>query len=214
MLTMFHILTHDCCISFYILPLKCETCFPRFKQSSSRRSHLDRTLGTSCNQTYLHSEKEKARGRREERKRDHGRSLEKRFPEWCGFLRFTTFLIVWNSLSTANKERKMSPSPHFHLDRFHEHCVTARSVAREHPGGDGILSLQRQQFPSTFLLFNYTVVAGVRNGEERCSSPLSPRHSPRTYSIRPIFVVPSITEIACLSLVFTLVLRLPSSRLS
>jgi len=79
------------------------------------------------------TQKEKARGRREERKRDHGRSLEKRFPEWCGFLRFTTFLIVWNSLSTANKERKMSPSPHFHLDRFREHCVTARSVAREHP---------------------------------------------------------------------------------
>lgn len=92
---------------------------------------------------------------------------EKRSPEWCGFLRFTTFLIVWNSLSTANKGRKTSlPRLSFHLDRFRERCATARSVASEQPEVTGSWAFQRQQLPFTFPLFNYTVARpryGVRN---------------------------------------------------
>lgn len=128
---MFYILIHDRCISFYILPLKYETCFPRFKQSLYFASRICVVLWKrhitkrTCTQRKRKREREERRGRET--------TSEKRFPEWRGFfLRFTTFLIVWNSLSSVNKGRKMSPSSEFHLDRFREHCATAYSISREH----------------------------------------------------------------------------------
>lgn len=164
-----------------------------------------RTSGTSRNQTYFRlrgsaeaSKREREGGGREGgrdretgRKRDgHTRSSEKRSSERCGFLRFTTFLIVWNSLSAAQiKEEKYSPRRGPIWTGFREHRATARSVAARAPGGDGLLGLQRQQFLSTSPLFNYTPARHSRGGGSSRLTRLSPPSS-RVFPVRPIFAVP------------------------
>lgn len=111
----------------------------------------------------------------------------------AAFLRFTTFLIVWNSLSTAQiKEEKYFTRSGPIWTGFREHRATARTVAAQAPGGDGVLSLQRQQFPSTFPLFNYTLArppafaAGMPPFVvlDEASPP------PRVFPVRSIFAVP------------------------
>lgn len=138
---------------------------------------------------------------------------------WFFFLRFTTFLIVWNSLSATNKGRKTFLLPQFHLDRFRERCATARCSRTT--GGDRILhSINNFRLRFHFLITQSLGRRGVRNAAgEHCSSHLA-KKSPLPSSNLPHpshFCSPLlITEIACLSLIFTLrYLTLPlSSRLS
>lgn len=94
--TMFYILTHDCCILIlYILSLKCEICFPRFKQNlhfAGRGSYFGDIM--LLNVLMLRErEREKREGRRE---RDHEKPvLGKTF---SGVMWFFTFYDVFNRL--------------------------------------------------------------------------------------------------------------------
>jgi len=101
--------------------------------------------------------------RKQEREKKRERETSKKPPRknvfWSDVV-FFTFYERFNrldSLFSANKRRKMSLSAEFHLDRFRQHCaITHQSRSLE---GDGILSLQRRQFLSTFLI---TRSLGVR----------------------------------------------------
>lgn len=128
--------------SFCILPLKCETCFPRFKQSLhlAGRSWVVLWQRHVTKRTCIQREREKERDRDGEGRKRPWPVLSKALSG--GFLRFTTFLIIWNSLSTANKGRKMS------LPCLSFIWIDSENVAQRHvaslaraPGGDGILSL-------------------------------------------------------------------------
>lgn len=106
--------------------------------ASSRSSEISRaTKRTSC--------------LREAGRRDCARG--ERSPERCGLSRFTTFLIVRNSLSAAQiKERKTLAT--------RSEVPSGPRRFRERRRRSPRRGLQRQQFPSTFPLFNYTVALG------------------------------------------------------
>jgi len=102
----------DHCISFYILPLKYETWFPKFKQSLHFTDRFWIVFWERHVTKHICTQK-KEKTKKGEKKRKKGLekiTSEKRIPEWYGFfLRFTTFLIIWIHFSLRIKGEKCLP---------------------------------------------------------------------------------------------------------
>jgi len=143
--------------------------------------------------------------------------VEKRF--FHRVMRFFTFYDVFNRLELTFrggaqiKEEKHLPrfGPIWTGFRERRRRATARRASRSRaPWGDGVLSLQRQQFPSTFPLFNYTAARpsafATRDALDEAPLALSRGLSLLSLppSIRSIFAVPLLRRLRVSRVVFTL----------
>jgi len=160
------------------------------------------------------------RGQSEKKRKRSDHAREKTFSRSdVIFLRFMTFLIVWNSLSAArraNKKKKKEKKKNISLasvpsgSDFESVVAHVERLVREHREVTRSWVLQRQQFPSTFPLFNYTAARppafaardALDEAPLRYPAGFLPSLPPPTVS--SIFAVPLLRRLRVSRVVFTL----------